>query len=338
MNRSGFHERILYLYIMTSSEQLRALLKHKGIGPEGSKSLNAEQLQGLTSLLNDDTISLTTRATMLTAMVMLEPTEAEEDWIMERQPFDDYLPKDLIRLFTEPLSELSELNEAIIQHEDLSAEEAEKGAQLLFDPEILDAEKAIFLEGERLKRETFEENLSFFKVFSEQITTVEVAHSEVVLFGDSFDGCRRINPYTVFSCAVLASLGVKSYLTGVESVAPKNGVTARQLLEANGMAIPQTLTEATDQLDNQGWTYVDLSIFFPALDGLKQLRDEMVKRPFLATFEKMLAPIKGQKTHLVTAYTHKAYSRQVVQLNSALGAFDSMINVKGMFDTVHCWI
>ncbi len=315
---------------MTSSEEITALLKHKGIGPEGSKSLTGEQLDRLTPLLNDESISLTTRATVLTAMIMLEPTKPEEDCIMSHQPFDEFLPQELTEFFTHDLSALSALNLEIIQHQDLSPERAYLGAKLLLDPSIQEAEKAVFLEGQRLKRETYEENLSFFKAFNDTAQSIDVDLSDLILFGDSFDGCQRINPYTVFSCAVLASLGVHSYMTGVETVAPKNGITAHQILQSTGLTIPKSLDQAKTELLAKGWTYVDQSIFFPELYSLIQLRDDMVKRPFLATFEKMLAPLKAKRTHLVTAYTHKAYRSQVVELNNALNHIDNMINLKGI--------
>jgi anthranilate phosphoribosyltransferase len=315
---------------MTSSEEITALLKHKGIGPEGSKSLTSEQLDRLTPLLNDESISLTTRATLLTAMIMLEPTQPEEDWIMSHQPFDEFLPKGLTQLFTHDLSDLSALNLEIIQHEDLSPESAYLGAKLLLDPSIQNAEKAVFLEGQRLKRETFEENLGFFKAFNDTAQSVEIDKPDVILFGDSFDGCQRINPYTIFSCAVLSSLDVHSYMTGVETVAPKNGITAHQILQSANLNIPKSLKEGKNELITRGWTYIDQSVFFPELSALLQLRADMVKRPFLATFEKMLAPLKAKRTHLVTAYTHKAYRSQVVELNDALEHIESMINLKGM--------
>lgn len=315
---------------MTSSEELRLLLKHKGIGPEGSKSLTPAQLERLTPLLNDESISITTRATMLTAMIMLDPTDTEEEWIMSHQPFDEFLPKDLTHLFTHELSELSALNLEIIQHQDLNAEDATLGATLLLNPAVEAKEKAVFLEGQRLKRETFEENLSFFKVFAANSSSIALDLPEVILFGDSFDGCQRINPYTIFSCAVLASLDVPSYMTGVDSMAPKNGLTAHQILKESNKTLPESLEEAKREIEARGWTYVDLSIFFPAFYALKTLREEMVKRPMLATFEKMLTPLKGKQTHLVTAYTHKAYRSQVVQLNQAFSNVDSMINIKGM--------
>lgn len=76
--------------------RLEELLKKKGIGPEGSKSMKIDELNELVHLFQDSAISLTTKATILTALLMLPPTEVEAAWLMNfKKKHTEILPSPL---------------------------------------------------------------------------------------------------------------------------------------------------------------------------------------------------------------------------------------------------
>src|SRR5690349_3921235 len=81
----------------TQQEKLELLLKKKGIGPEGSKSFHNEELTELTPLFLDPTVSLTTKATMLTALLLLKPNPEESIWLeaLKKNP-ETVLQKELL--------------------------------------------------------------------------------------------------------------------------------------------------------------------------------------------------------------------------------------------------
>ena len=112
---------------MNNSHQSRlaALLKRKGIGPAGSKSLKQEELEELLALFPHEQVSLTTKASMLTALLLLPPTEVEETYVdrLKKDP-QRYLPKDLLP-FIEGESDAPFLDLILknIQKQDLSAVE-----------------------------------------------------------------------------------------------------------------------------------------------------------------------------------------------------------------------
>jgi anthranilate phosphoribosyltransferase len=84
-------------------------------------------------------------------------------------------------------------------------------------------------------------------------------------------------------------------------------------------------------LEKIGWSYVDQSIFFPELYALKKMRKEMVKRPFLATFEKLLQPIRAKNGNLiVTGYTHSHYKDEVILQLKNQGACAEALVIKGL--------
>ena len=320
---------------MTNQEQLAQILKKKGIGPESSKSLKNEDIALLKALMLTSDVSLTTKATLLTALLTLEPTDIEKLLINEIQSNPtDFLPEQLIPFISGEVSYFQSTINQIIQHQHLTKEVAETAVQHLFDntPDYL---KGAFLESERLKRETYEENSAFFKVLKSHVPSHKANIKHLIDLGDSYDGCTRTPSLNLFLGATLAAAGYPTILHGVDTVAPKEGVTHHQILKAAGKNALKPISSVIDDLENKtiGWSYVDQKVYHPQLYALKQVRKEMVKRPFLATFEKMLQPIVADKNYVVSQYTHKHYKLEVAKLIHEFCSFDKSIHIKGIEGT-----
>ncbi|MCS6823138.1 MAG: hypothetical protein NZ529_02495 [Cytophagaceae bacterium] len=295
--------------------KLEELLKKKGIGPIASKSLSAEEVNDLDRLMNDPSISLTTKATMLTAMLMLEQNEYERMWVNSKLSSNQFSDEILWTFITNQLQHpFSKLIHKIISHHELSARECDLCMNYLFDKEIPDFLKASFLQAERLKRETFAENNAFYKFMFNKAQRIEVALPILIDICDAYDGSNRTYNLSLFTAALLASCNVPVVLHGVDCVAPKMGYTHHQILKLAGKNTFKNLESASSDLMNENirWVYVDQKIFFPELYALKKLRQEMVKRPFIATFEKLLQPICNTNEHcIVTGYTHSHYKSEI---------------------------
>ena len=321
---------------------LEELLKHKGIGPEGSKSLKQEQLIQVETCFLDPTVDLITKATMLTALLMLPANEAEQKWLDQLDVvYEKLVPAELYFLIEkEALSTWHRLLLKVVNHGDLSIDEADQAINYLLDEQVEDYLKAIFLEGERLKRETHEENVQFYSGFEREAIHAKLDCSAILSLCDSYDGCVRVNPYTLFTCSVLAALGHNVYVHSLDEVAPKKGVTMHQLLAEAGKRTDLTLAEACEEMEFNRWAYIDQAVYFPELFQLKYLREKMVKRPLLATFEKLLHPIRSAqgKNYAITSYTHKAYKLGLVHVVDEVNLFDKFLNVKGVEATSQPWL
>ena len=146
--------------------QLITLLKKKGTGPSMSKSLTSEDLSTATTLLKNESLNLTTRATLLTAILTLSPNQEESNWIREIQnnpPFRQEL-NDLVS--TSSSTPLIDIAKRLMSHKDLDKQEMTYFLEHLADPNTEDFVKAACLEALRLKRETPLENsctLDFFR-------------------------------------------------------------------------------------------------------------------------------------------------------------------------------
>jgi anthranilate phosphoribosyltransferase len=316
-----------YKYLVT-------LLKSKGTGPTMGKSLTQDQLNSLPVLLNNEEFPPVTRATLLTALLTLEPTEIEKKFIQTLQQNPNLLPAPLTVLLPEvhtPQTPFESLVHKVILRQDLTAEEAQQAMEALFDPHIPTLLKAAWLEGERLKRETLVENTAFYNVLWKKCQRITTKLPFVIDLSNGYDGFNRNLYLTPFTAMALAKKGIPCVLHGMDEVSPKKGINPHKILMEMGLNPYKSLEEAKNDLEDPaiGWTYVDQSIFFPELFALKQLRIEMVKRPFIATLEKLLCPILGQKTGIVTGYTHPPYKHTLTDLLSQNDAVDASLILRG---------
>ena len=149
---------------MTKQIQIVEILKHKGIGPKGSKQLSTEDIELLPALLTSDQCSLITKSTLLTALLLLDRNEAEEVLVSKIKADLDHLPQPLRFLLLNKSNDSKEKQILDLIHRvDLSYEEAKTASNTFLDSETPEYLQAAFLEALRLKRETDDENKAFYQ-------------------------------------------------------------------------------------------------------------------------------------------------------------------------------
>jgi anthranilate phosphoribosyltransferase len=213
---------------------------------------------------------------------------------------------------------------------DISRSDSADVMRAILEGAVDDVQIAVFLIALRMKRESIDEFLGLFDALQEHQQSVIADCDEVVCLAEPFDGYVRTATITPFIPAVLAAHGVHSVMHGVDSVGPKHGVTAHKVYAATGVDVGMSLGDASNRLNDAGWSYIDQSVYAPALYGLAGLRDRIVKRTALTTLERLAAPIRGrQATRLVLGYVHKAYPKIYATVANQAG-FDSTLLLKGV--------
>ncbi|MGH8543923.1 MAG: anthranilate phosphoribosyltransferase [Gammaproteobacteria bacterium] len=214
----------------------------------------------------------------------------------------------------------------------ISEADARGGMRAVLDAQIDPVQAGIFLIALRMKRETDEETLGVLQALLDVTLTVTASVDELLVLSDPYDGCKRMLPASPFLPVLLAACGVPAITHGVETLGPKFGLTAKQVLRAAGQAVGLSVSEAAERVADPGigWAYVDQSSYAPQLHALMELRNLIVKRSVLNTAEIAIAPIRGRrKTHLITGYVHKNYPR-IYALLARAARFDSALIVKGL--------
>ena len=215
---------------------------------------------------------------------------------------------------------------------DISFEDARDAMRCIIDGHAHDVQAALFLIGLRVKRETDEEFKGVQQALIDTSQRVTAKVDQVVVLSDPYNGFNRHLPASPFLPAVLAALGIPTVSEGLKTVAPKFGITHHSVLQAAGKKVDYSPQQAANQLAESsiGWSYIDQSRYNPGLNELIPLRTLMVKRPVIATSERIIGPIRGQlKTHLITSYVHKAYPR-IYSLLADFSGFDTALLIKGV--------
>lgn len=125
----------------------------------------------------------------------------------------------------------------------------------------------------------------------------------IVAVAGGFDGKLRTANVGAVSSLVAAAAGGKVVLLAGEDIPPKAGRTNLDALVNLGVRAPQTLEEAHASLAEDGFAAVSPRHYLPELDGLRQLRREMVRRTALNVAEKLVSPIPGAR--MMVGITHR---------------------------------
>ena len=235
---------------------------------------------------------------------------------------------------------------------DLTRAEARAAMRAILAGRVDPVQAGIFLIALRMKYETREENNGVLDALRDAALEATAAVDELLVIADPCDGYARTLPASPFLPAVLAACGVPALSEGVETMAPKHGLTHHQVLRAAGAAVDLRPSDAAERLEDPGigWAYLDQSRSCPALHALAPLRDLIVKRPALSTVERTIGAVRARgsatdrragydaqgglvpargSTHLVTGYVHPRYPEIYSDLAHHAG-FDSALLVRGV--------
>ena len=317
----------------THPHQLRLieLVRKKGIGEHMGKHLDEAELIETSALFKSPNVKLTTQATLLTAILMLPPTPPEEAWLTTVKPED--VPKELAPLISQSSpGGFYDTVLTVLNRKNLSTKDMTQAMQTSLDSSTPPYLKAAFLEALRLKRETVEENVACLTTFYSAISPLKLDIPILIDIANPYDGYKRNPNLSIAIATVLAALGFPTLLHGLESVSPKYGITVHQQLQKAGKNPLKSAQEVADCLQNPdiGWGYLDQSVYFPELYNQLTLRNDMVKRPLIATLEKFLAPIQAEKTFLVTGYTHPPYRMMTENILNAHPSLADYMIIRGL--------
>lgn len=215
---------------------------------------------------------------------------------------------------------------------DLSQQEAQLAMAEILSGQADPVQAAIFLIALRMKRETDEENIGILQSIQSVTKQTSSKVEELLIISDPFNGYNRHCPIAAFLPAVLAASGLPTITQGVKEMGPKFGVTHSQVLEQAGVPTQLSVDQASDQISKKdiAWAYLDQAQTTPSLYALQDLRTRIIKRPSLATLEKLVMPIKAiNKTYLQIGFVHKAYPPVLAWLTHQAG-FASTLMVRGI--------
>ena len=210
---------------------------------------------------------------------------------------------------------------------DLTEEEADDALTSILNGSISPVRAGIFLIAARMKLETVAENIGYWKALDRTTIKHELPFEKILQIADPFDGFNRVPYFGFFTLPVLAMMGLPAYGHSTRSLPPKFGITFEDLLAKHyGVSSNDNFETRLALLKKHQFGYLSTKNTHPSLENLRDMRVEIVKRPMLATLEKMLQPITALRggNFLATGYFHRGYEVSMLAI-ARLSGFDKTI-------------
>lgn len=187
----------------------------------------------------------------------------------------------------------------------LSREEAYQAMGMILRGEVEDIQLGAFLMLLRVNEETPEELAGFTEAVRDHISKPAQAIS-VDLDWSSYAGKKRVLPWFLLSCFLLAENGYRVFMHGA------SGHTAGRLYTEDvldELAIPtaQSWSDVAKQLDSTGFSYMPLEFLCPQLHRIIGYRRYLGLRSPVHTLARLINPLSASSS--VQSIFHPAYGR-----------------------------
>jgi anthranilate phosphoribosyltransferase len=215
--------------------------------------------------------------------------------------------------------------------EPLTRTEAAKAGRMMLTQEATPAQIGAFLIAHRIKRPVPAELAGLLDAYAELgpvIPPIESDHPVVVL-GCPYDGRSRTAPVTPITALILAAVGIPTLMHGGDRMPTKYGIPLQKIWQHWGLPLDNlSLKQVQNLLQHDNFGFIYLPQHFPPAQSLVQYRDEIGKRPPLATLELFWCPYGGN-AHVVSGFVHPP-TETLAQETFKLRQVHQFTTVKGL--------
>ena len=185
----------------------------------------------------------------------------------------------------------------------LSRSEAAHALELILDEQASPAQIGAFLIAHRIRRPEPQELTGMLDVYRQRGPQLH-STKPAISFGMPFDGRTRTAPIYPLTALVLAAAGVPVVLQGGQRMPVKYGITAQELFAALGVEwAGRSLSWLQQTLDAHQLALVHQPDHFPAAESLISYREDLGKRPPVASLELLWSAHQGEHL-LVSGFVH----------------------------------
>ena len=190
--------------------------------------------------------------------------------------------------------------------EPLTRTEAATAGRLMLSQQATPAQIGAFLIAHRIKRPVPAELAGLLDAYADLGPVLPPIASDhpVVVVGCPYDGRSRTAPVTPITALILATAGIPTLLHGGDRMPTKYGLPLITIWHHLGLPLDTlTLHQVYTLLQLTHFGFVYLPRHFPEAQSLVPYRDEIGKRPPLATIELLWCPYGGT-AHIVSGFVH----------------------------------
>ena len=186
----------------------------------------------------------------------------------------------------------------------LTREEAASALEMMLKETATPAQIGAFLIAHRMQRPTPEELAGFLDTYDKMAAALPKGESPVTVLGCPYDGRSRTTPVTPIVALSLASAGFSAILHGGDRMATKYGMPMVEVWQGLGVDWTQLSRDRVHEVFKTtriGFAYQPH--WLPEACRLTEYRDQIGKRPPVATMELMWSPYHHRQ-HIVSGFVH----------------------------------
>lgn len=199
-------------------------------------------------------------------------------------------------------------------HQDLTRSEAALATRLILTAEATPVQIGAFLIAHRIKRPTGQElagMLDAYDEFGPTLVPLALDRPPPFVFGVPYDGRSRTGPLLPLVALLLAAAGQPVILHGGDTMPTKYGLPLVEIWSALDLDFRRLALPAVQALlEETGLTFYYTPRHFAALSPLVAYREQIGKRPPLATLELIWSPYPGP-ARLLSGYVHPPTEKMI---------------------------
>jgi anthranilate phosphoribosyltransferase len=219
----------------------------------------------------------------------------------------------------------------------LTREEAAEAMKLMLVQSATPAQIGAFLIAHRIKRPTGAELAGMLDTYAQlgpQLQPVASHTRSPVIFGVAYDGRSRTAPISPIVALIMTAAGIPVILHGAERMPTKYGIPLIDIWQAWGVDWSKLELDRVQSIfANTGLGFIYTPTLFPLAAGLTPYRDQIGKRPPLATLELMWCPYAGD-AHLIFGYVHPPTEQMALVAATLRDTPHKITTVKGLEGSV----
>ncbi len=228
---------------------------------------------------------------------------------------------------------LKKIGSGVHTGKNLSRSEAAAATKMMLLAEATPAQIGAFLIAHRIKRPTATELAGMLDAYDElgpKLTTDNLEFDyPVTVLGTPYDGRSRTSPVTPITALILATAGVPVVMHGGDRMATKYGLPLVEIWQGLGVDFTQlSLTQCSEILAKMGLTFVYVPRHFWLANQLVPYRDQIGKRPPLASVELIWSPC-SEKVHIMAGFVHPP-TEKFFKETFELRGVDHFTTIKGL--------
>ncbi|PZD72995.1 Anthranilate phosphoribosyltransferase [Acaryochloris thomasi RCC1774] len=227
---------------------------------------------------------------------------------------------------------LKKIGSGVHTSKNLSRQESAAATRLMLQQQATPAQIGAYLIAHRIKRATVDEMagiLDAFELLGPQVPEIDNPQP-VAVFSVPYDGRSRTAPLLPLIALLLATEGNPVLMHGGTCMPTKYGVPLVDLWKGLGIDwTALTLEQAHQVLSETGLSMVYLPQHFSLAHQLVDYRDQIGKRPTLATAELLWCPYAGNR-HQFSGFVHPPTERLLQDVFALRGNVYPYTTIKGL--------